>query len=253
MLSWGAKPCPEWLIQITLLHTPKVPPICTEGPAVAAACQRHPTWTSALKSHSPSLLHMTAFLEQGSPAGAQTSSRASPGISLEMQTRTPLPRPTESEPVRGRLCFKKPSGDDSDAAGVRTPLPIAIGRKVFTRWARLCAHSQQLVQWSAQNICWAPKRGSPYLLLIGESNPWCVASEGLPTLRLNPLSFLMGCVFHIHKSAPPKSSPGFFLHSFQLRKSRTRWRVSTGVCFLQGEGRFCRVLQFPSASLQLIF
>ena len=253
MLSWGAKPCPEWLIQITLLHTPKVPPICTEGPAVAAACQRHPTWTSALKSHSPSLLHMTAFLEQGSPAGAQTSSRASPGISLEMQTRTPPPRPTESEPVRGRLCFKKPSGDDSDAAGVRTPLPIATGWKVFTRWACLCAHSQQLVQWSAQNIRWARKRGSPYFLLIGESNPWCVASEGLPTLRLNPLSFLMGCVFHIHKSAPPKSSPGFFLHSFQLRKSRTRWRVSTGVCFLQGEGRSCRVLQFPSASLQLIF
>ena len=124
MLSWGAKPCPEWLIQITLLRTPKVPPVCTEGPAVAAACQRHPTWTSALKSHSPSLLHMTAFLEQGSPAGAQTSSRASPGISLEMQTRTPLPRPTESEPVRGRLCFKKPSGDDSDAAGVRTPCPL---------------------------------------------------------------------------------------------------------------------------------
>ena len=173
----------------------------------------HPTWTSALQSHSPSLLHMTAFLEQGSPAGAQTSSRASPGISLEMQTRTPLPRPTESEPVRGRLCFKKPSGDDSDAAGVRTPLPIATGQKVFTRWARLCAHSQQLVQWSAQNIHWAPKRGSPYFLLIGESNPWCVASEGLPTLRLNPLSFLMGFVFHIRKSAPLKSSPGFFFYT----------------------------------------
>lgn len=64
------------------------------------ARQQHPTWTSALRSHSPWLLPVTAFLEQGSLAGAQTGSRASPGIALEMQTRMPLPRPTESEPVR---------------------------------------------------------------------------------------------------------------------------------------------------------
>lgn len=78
--------------------------------------------------------------------GAQTSSRASLRIPLEMQTRGPLPRPTESEPLRGRLSFNKPSGDDADAAGARSPLPIATGRKVFTRWARLWALPQQLVQ-----------------------------------------------------------------------------------------------------------
>lgn len=229
-----------------MLCTPKVPPICTEGPAVAVARQQYPTWTSALRSHSPSLLPVTAFLEQGSPAGAQTGSRASPGIALEMQTRMPLPRPTESEPVRTSppvmipmllefepSCPSPQAGGSSQGGHVSVPTPSS--------------------SCSGQPRTFVGHRRSPYFLLIGESSPWRVASEGLPTLRLHPLSFLMGCVLHILKSAPPKSSPAFFLHSFQLRKPRTRCLVSAGVCFLQGEGRFCRVLQFPSASLKLIF
>ena len=94
--------------------------------------------------------------------------------------------------------------------------------------------------------------GVPYFLLIGENNPWCAASEGLPTLRLNALSFLMGCVFHIHKSAPPKSPAGFFA-LLSAQEAQDKMLCFSPGRFPAGAGRFCRALRFPTASLALLF
>lgn len=84
------------------------------------------------------------------------------------------------------------------------------------------------------------------------SGPACT-SERVPTLHLNHLAFLLGCISHIYKSAFPKSSPRF-LHSFQLRKPKTRCHDLASV-FPAGErgGHFCMFLKFHPPSIVIIF